>query len=86
MNQFTVTWWRDAQNDLASLWITAVDPPAVTRAANEIDRLLGRDPLAVIEDQHEGLCSLTVEPLTVQYSVEDLDRKVTVWTVRRSDV
>jgi hypothetical protein len=86
MKQFTVTWWLDAQNDLANLWMTAVDPGAVTRAADEIDRLLARDPTSVIEAHHEGLCRLTVGPLMVQYSIDDADRKVTVWAVRRRDV
>lgn len=85
MKQFTVAWWFDSQNDLANLWMAADDPKAVTRAADEIDRLLARDPASVIDDHHEGLCRLTVGPLTVQYSIDDPDRKVTVWTVRRSD-
>lgn len=82
MNQFTVTWWRDAQNDLAEIWMTAADSAAVTRAANEIDRLLARDPSAAIEDQHEGLCRTTVDPLIVQFTINDQDRLVTVLTVR----
>ena len=86
MKQFTVTWWQDAQNDLTNLWISASDPKAVSRAADEIDRLLAREPTSVIVDQHEGLCRTTVEPLTVQFSIDDLDRRVTVWSVRRSDL
>jgi hypothetical protein len=63
--------------------MTAVDPGAVTRSADEIDRQLARDPKSAIEDDHEGLCRLSVEPLQVQFSFDELDRKVTVWTVRQ---
>lgn len=85
MTRFTVVWWRDAENDLAALWITDVDPRALARAADEIDRLLANDPTSMIEDEHEGLCRLTIDPLIVQFSIDELDRKVTVWAVRRSE-
>ena len=85
MKQFTVVWYNDAQNDLADLWMSAVDPGAVARSADEIDRQLARDPKSVTEANHEGLCSLSVEPLVVQYSIDELDCRVTVWTVRQID-
>jgi len=82
MKPFTVVWYRDAQDDLANLWLTAVDPGAVTRSADEIDRRLAHDPISAVEAEHEGLCCLSVAPLVVQFTVDELDRKVTVWTVR----
>jgi hypothetical protein len=85
MKQFTVIWWRDAQDDLANLWISAADPGAVARAADEIDRRLARDPASAIEFEHEELCRMTVVPLVAQFTFDELDRKVTVWAIRRSD-
>jgi len=82
MKQFTVIWWHDAQDDLANLWISAVDRVAFNSSADEIDRKLARDPESAIEDEHEGLCTTGAGSLVVQYSYEELDRKVTVWRVR----
>lgn len=62
--------------------MTAVDPGAVTRSADEIDRRLAHDPKSAVEAEYEGLCSLTIEPLLVQFTLDELDCKVTVWTVR----
>lgn len=86
MRKITVVWYRDAQADLADLWMSAANPGAITLGADEIDRLLAHDPKSAIERNHEGLCSLTVEPLQVQYSFDELDCKVTVWTVRQIDI
>lgn len=85
MRKFTVVWYRDAKDDLADLWLSASDPGAVTLSANEIDRRLAEDPKSAILENHEGLCSLIVEPLLIQYSFDELDCKVTVWTVRLID-
>jgi hypothetical protein len=82
MKPFTVVWYRAAQDDLANLWLSAVDPSAVTHSADEIDRRLAHDPISAVEAEHEGLCSLIIEPLMVQFTLDELDRKVTVWSVR----
>jgi hypothetical protein len=86
MNPFTVVWWQFAKSRLADLWVDATDKAIVTRAADEIDRRLAADPVSSVEDCHEGLCRLTIDPLTVQFTIKHLDRRVTVWTVRRNDV
>jgi hypothetical protein len=86
MNRFTVVWWQFAKSTLAGLWLEATDKAAVSRAANEIDQRLAADPKSSAEDRHEELYRLTVEPLTVQFTIDDLDRRVSVWTVRRCDV
>jgi plasmid stabilization system protein ParE len=85
MNLFTVVWWQFARNRLARLWLDATDKAAITRAADEIDRRLAENPHSCAEDRHEELCRMSVEPLSVQFTVNDPDRIVTVWTVRRSD-
>lgn len=86
MKGFAVVWWQFAKSRLADLWLEAADKATVTRAANEIDQQLAADPELCAEDCHEGLCRLTVDPLAVQFTINNLDRRVTVWTVRRSDV
>jgi mRNA-degrading endonuclease RelE of RelBE toxin-antitoxin system len=83
MKRFTVVWFSDAQDDLANLWMNATDRSAVARSADEIDLRLAHDPISAVEEEHEGLCSLRVGPLVIQYSFDESDRRVTVWTVRQ---
>jgi hypothetical protein len=85
MSRFTVVWWQFANSRLADLWLEATDKSAVSRAADEIDRRLMADPNSCAEDRHEGLCRFSVSPLTVQFTVDELDRRVVVWSVRRND-
>ena len=40
---FGVVWVPTAQNDLASIWLAAADPDAVTRASHQIDVILAWD-------------------------------------------
>jgi hypothetical protein len=83
--RFTVTWKTWAQNLLASLWLNASpeDRPAITAAADEIDRLLRTDPESVGESRDGGDRILFVPPLYVIFTVNEQDRLVTVLTVRR---
>jgi hypothetical protein len=85
MIRFTVVWWQFAKNRLADLWLAAADKAAVTRAADEIDRRSAADPQSCAEIRHEELCRMTIDPLAVQFTIDDHDRLVIVWTVRRSD-
>jgi hypothetical protein len=85
MKPFTVVWWEFAQSRLADLWISSADKAAVTRAEIEIDRRLALDPKSCVESDHEGLCRMTVDPLTVQFTIDDDNRAVTIWTVRSID-
>ena len=82
MKPFAAVWWEFAQSRLADLWLSSADNAAVTRAANEIDRRLARDPKSCVESEHEGLCRMTVDPLTVQFTIDHENRAVTIWTAR----
>lgn len=78
MRPFTVVWWEYAQSRLAELWILSADKQAITHAAAEIDRRLATDPESCIESNHEGLSRMTVDPLTVQFTIDDDNRTVIV--------
>jgi hypothetical protein len=82
MKQYTVTYATVAQDDLARQWLAASDRSAVAKATNEIDRILANSPSTKRTELHEGLRTLTVEPLTTQFSVEEDDKRVTIWSVR----
>jgi hypothetical protein len=82
MKPFIVVWWEYAQSRLAVEWLNALDRAAITSAANEIDRRLAADPTACVEGDHEQLLRFTVSPLSVQFTVDPVNRSVTIWTVR----
>jgi len=82
MTRFTVTWTREAQDQLALLWLNSLNRAAVTRAADEIDRTLAVDPLDKGYDVGEGLRGLVVPPLFVMFIVKEADRMVEVLRVR----
>ncbi|MBI1917542.1 MAG: type II toxin-antitoxin system RelE/ParE family toxin [Planctomycetes bacterium] len=83
MTRYTVNWKLGAQNHLAQLWIEAPDRDVVTAAANQIDNELAEDPDTKGRPLREGLRSLDISPLRVLYEVNEMDRIVHVYSVRR---
>jgi hypothetical protein len=75
-----VTWHPSAERELAEIWLNAENRIAVTRAANEIDRLLASDPLGQGEEFY-GDRLLVVLTLAVTYTVNQLDRSVQILQV-----
>ena len=79
--RYTVVWTPTAEQDLASVWLTAPDREAVNSAANTIDHLLGRDPETRGESRAGTSRILFVPPLGVDFDVQADDRIVYVLTV-----
>jgi hypothetical protein len=52
--RFTVTWVSSALKELADLWLAHADPPAVTRASNQVDLLLKVDAHDIGESREDG--------------------------------
>jgi hypothetical protein len=71
-----------ALDDLTVLWMNSNDRDSIRRAADAVDRMLTENPSAKGSPVLEGLRQLISDPLAVQFSVEEADRKVTVWSVR----
>lgn len=63
MNRFAVVWHEDAQNQLAEIWILAVDRKAVTQAADSIDAYLATDASAKGSASKGDLRELAIPPL-----------------------
>jgi hypothetical protein len=80
---WTVVWNADVQNDLASLWLNALDRSAVRDAADAIDVVLRYDPYSNSEARDGATRVLFRPPLAIAYDVNDDDRLVTVWAVWR---
>lgn len=75
--RYTVTCAPSVQDELADIWLQASDPRAVSRASNEIDRILRSAPVTR-GTKHSSHYALTVEPLTVVYDVSPDDRMVDI--------
>jgi plasmid stabilization system protein ParE len=82
MTRYTVTATHKAESDLAELWLRAFDRASVTVAADRIDQILREDaPRRGCTATH-GLRQLIVAPLIADFTVEEDDRRVTIWAIR----
>jgi hypothetical protein len=77
---YTVTWFVDYEAVLATLWLQASDPQAVSTALNTIERNLRLAPLSV-GDQENGTRRYSIDPVTVVYRVSPDDRLVKILQV-----
>ena len=82
MTRYTVTATRKAENDLALLWLRASDRRAISQAADAIDQVLREDAPQKGCKAGQGIRQLIVSPLVAEFSVQEHDRTVTIWSVR----
>jgi len=80
---YTVVWVPAAERRLTTLWTEASDRQSVSNAADKIDELLGKWPLAVGESRSGDVRILLQKPLGVLYRVSENDRRVVVGHVWR---
>jgi hypothetical protein len=74
--RYTVTCPPDVQDKRALLWLQTSDRSAFARASNRIDALLRRWPMR--GDDHGMHWTLTVDPLTVVYTLSLDDCQVAI--------
>jgi hypothetical protein len=72
---YTIAMTDEADNDLADAWMSAPDPPAVSNAMNDAERILSLNPLGSSESLSEGLRRLKVVPILIYFRV-DLPRRI----------
>jgi hypothetical protein len=82
MSRYTVLWLKEAQDELAHIWLESSNRKSVTTAAAQIDALLGNTPAEQGEEISEGLRRMTFPPLQVWFEVRELDRTVEVSNVK----
>lgn len=82
MMKYTVTATPKAESDLADLWLRASDRGTVSEAANTIDRMLREDAGDQGCASSHGFRQLLVSPLIADFTVDEGDRKVTIWSIR----
>ena len=83
--RYFVLWQRDAEAELAQLWMEAEDRSALRQAADDMDRLLSADPLGVGESRHGEYRIAFFPPLGFEFRVSEPDRRVVVvrvWRIR----
>jgi hypothetical protein len=78
---FTVVWTPSCQNDLATIWVNALDRAAVAAAADWIDATLHVDPYSDSESRSDPTRVMIVPPLGIAFDVSEPDCLVTVWAV-----
>ena len=79
---FTVTWHREAREELARLWVAASNRRELATAADAIDRELSRDAHLKGEEFY-GDRLFVAAPLAVTYMISVDDRRVEVLDVWR---
>jgi hypothetical protein len=82
--KYTVIWKPSAEEELARLWVNALDRQAVATAADTMDALLQEDPEAQGESRTGLVRIMIVPPLPVHFTVSEPDRLVSVLEVWRS--
>jgi plasmid stabilization system protein ParE len=80
---YTVTWDDDAEQELASIWLSADDRDTISLAAHAIDQRLGIDPANAGESRPNGRRITFVSPLAAIFKVLEDDRRVVVLHVWR---
>ena len=78
---FTIIWSDSAIQDLARIWLQAINRVEITQAANEIDRLLLHTPQFVGESRPGNQRMTFADPLGVRFEVVVDDLRVTVGAV-----
>ena len=63
MMRYTVTWHREAEDELTELWLVATDRNEITAAVRAIDVALATDASEKGETVAEGLRYLFAPPL-----------------------
>lgn len=82
--KYTVIWTTKARDELAEIWLQALDRADVTFAADRIEKALKRMPNQIGESLFDTVRSYEIDPLAVEYEVIDEDRIVNVLSIWRS--
>jgi hypothetical protein len=67
---------------LARLWLNAKNRRDITRAGDAVDQMLREDANRKGFPAHSTTRQLIVPPLVVEFTFEEEDRKVSIWSVR----
>jgi len=77
----TVIWLHEALQELAAIWLAAVDRTEITTTVTFIDIALENDPLGAGESREDGRRVLLASPLGVSFRTDPDGRNVWVQAV-----
>jgi plasmid stabilization system protein ParE len=78
VSRYTVVWAEEALDDLAEIWMSALDRDGIALASRTVDEALSEDPATCGIELSEGLRSFSIPPLKALFSIEEDDRLVRV--------
>ena len=78
MKNYKVKWRKTALDELADVWLRAVDRDAVNRAVTEIESRLEESPSEWGRELREGLRSFRLGPLRVLFYVVNDSKTVRI--------
>jgi len=81
MNDYSVVYLAEAEEELVSLWEGSPDRNRVANAANDADKVLATSPRERSVHLGEGLWRLDSEPLRFYFAIREEDRMVEVSNV-----
>jgi len=81
MAAYTVVWLREAEDQLAEIWLDAQNRQAVTSAQARIDAALASEPARKGMELSEGLRRLIDPPLKAYFEVDEGSHRVQVTAV-----
>jgi hypothetical protein len=79
---YTVVWLRVAEAQLTALWIRAANKEAVAGYAEQIDRILARNPADQGESRVGNVRLWFHRPISVLFQIEETSKRVTVMEVK----
>ncbi len=79
--KYTVVWTVEAEEELADIWVDAVDRDVIAQAAESLDRELAQNPAAVGESRPNSQRIAYCLPLGIQFEISEDDRLVKVFAV-----
>ena len=79
--KYTVVWTVEAEEELAAIWVDAVDRSVIAKAAESLDRELVQYPAAVGESRPNSQRIAYCLPLGIQFEIIEDDRLVRVLAV-----
>jgi hypothetical protein len=80
--RYIVAWRKEAENQLAALWIRALNKTAIADYIHQIEKILERDPHEQGESRNENTRLAFFRPLAVRYAVDDEAKLVTVIAIK----
>jgi plasmid stabilization system protein ParE len=81
MNRYTVVWTPSAEASLTAIWLSSRHRSQLSEAALRIESLLADAPAGLGESRSAGVRVLLQDPLGIEFSVSEADRRVDVISV-----